>query len=125
MGMSTMIERVENCGQRSRRAMRKRHLKGVENYNQHSKELPELNENECVAVQNQDGNHPNRWDRTGKVIEKLPHRQYRVKMDISNRVTLRNRRFLRKIDPVCSDESTTDITFQQLSPRISHMDTGP
>ena len=52
-----------------------------------------------VAVQNQDVNHPNRWDRTGKVVEKLPHRQYRVKMDGSGRISLRNRKFLRPITP--------------------------
>ena len=95
------------------RAMRKRHLKGIETYDEHSKELPELCEDDCVAVQNQDGNRPNRWDRTGKVVEKLPYRQYRVKMDGSNRVTLRNRRFLRKIDPVCSDERVPEIAFRQ------------
>ena len=48
---------------------------------------------------------------TGKVVEKLPHCQYRVKIDSSNQVTLRNRGFLRKIAPVCFDERTTDILF--------------
>ena len=69
-------------------------------------------------MQNQDGNHPNRWDRTGK----LPYRQYRVKMDGSNRVTLRNRRFLRKIDPVCSDESMPDVTLRQPPSPIHRID---
>ena len=104
------------------KAMRKRHLKGIETYNEHSKDLQELHENDHVAVQNQDGNHPNRWDRTGKIVEKLPYRQYRVKMDGSNRVTLRNRRFLRKIDPVCSDESMPDVTLRQPPSPIHRMD---
>ena len=67
--------------------MRKRHLKSVELYNEHSKELRELDEDDCVAVQNQEGHHRNRWDRTGKIVAKLPYRQYKVKMDGSNRVT--------------------------------------
>ena len=84
-------------------ALRRRHTKNIDIYNEHSKELPELNLQDNVAVQNQNGNHPNRWDRTGKVIEKLPFRQYKVKMDGSNRVTLRNRKFLRKIHPICAE----------------------
>ena len=84
------------------KALRKRHVKCMETYNEHSTDLPELKEDDYVAVQNQDGNHPKRWDRTGRIIEKLPFRQYKVKMDGSNRVTFRNRKFLRKIDPVCS-----------------------
>ena len=91
--------------------MRKRHVKSIEAYDERTKELPELQEEECVAVQNQDGNHPNRWDRTGKIVEKLPYRQYKVKMDGSNRVTLRNRRFLRKINPVCIDGNIPDVAI--------------
>ncbi len=84
------------------KALRKRHIKCTEAYNEHTKVLPELNVQDYVAVQNQNGNHPKLWDRTGMVVEKLPFRQYRVKMDGSNRVTLRNRKFLRKIEPVCA-----------------------
>ena len=58
-------------------------------------------------MQNQTGNCPKRWDKTGKVVEKLPHRQYRVKLDGSGHVTLRNRKFLRKILPACSDTQHT------------------
>ena len=91
-------------------ALRKRHIKNIETYNEHSKDLVDLNARDVVAVQNQNGNHPKRWDRTGKIIEKLPFRQYKVKMDGSGRVTLRNRRFLRKIDPVCVEPSIPKLT---------------
>ena len=86
-------------------AMRKRHVRSVDAYNEHTKELPELEERDFVAVQNQHGNKPGRWDRTGIVIDKLPYRQYRIKMDGSNRPSIRNRRFLRKIDPICAEPS--------------------
>ena len=74
----------------------------MESYNEHAKDLPELDDGDYVAVQNGAGSHPKRWDKTGRVMQKLPFRQYRVKVDGSNRLTLRNRKFLRKIDPVCA-----------------------
>jgi hypothetical protein len=84
-------------------ALQKRHVKTIETYNTHTKTLPELYEREHVAVQNQNGTHPTRWDKTGTVVECLPHRQYKIKMDGSGRVTMRNRKFLRRISPVCCD----------------------
>ena len=85
-------------------------MKAAESYNEHAKDLPELHERDHVAVQNQHGNYPNRWDRTGLIVQKLPNRQYHVKMDGSNRLTLRNRKFLRKIDPVRSSPAVTKFT---------------
>ena len=84
------------------KALRNRHIKAIESYNEHSKELPELEEGDYVAVQNGGGIHPKLWDKTGRVMQKLPFCQYQVKDDGSNHLTLRNRKFLRKIDPVCS-----------------------
>ena len=84
-------------------ALQKRHAKIIETYNSHTKELEPLNIRDHVAVQNQNGNHPNRWDKTGVVVERLPHRQYKIRMDGSGRVSLRNRKFLKNILPVCSD----------------------
>ena len=52
---------------------------------------------DLVQVQNQQGSQPTRWDRTGMVAETLGDRQYSVKMHGSGWLTLRNRRFLRKI----------------------------
>ena len=54
---------------------------------------------ENVSIQNQTGNKPKRWSNTGKVVEVLPHRQYRVMINGSKRLTLRNRKFLRRISP--------------------------
>ena len=34
--------------------------------------------------------------KTGTIVEILPHRQYRIRMDGSGKVTLRNRRFLQQ-----------------------------
>ena len=62
--------------------------------------LEPLEVGQVVQVQNQYGAKPGKWYNTGIIAEVLPHRQYRVMMDGSRRVTLRNRRFIRPIDPV-------------------------
>ena len=41
-------------------------------YPQRKNELLELLGEDCVVVQSQDGNHPNRWDRTREIFVKLP-----------------------------------------------------
>ena len=64
------------------------------------RELESLKVGDCVQVQNQTGNHPNKWSSTGIIAGVLPYRQYQVVIDGSRRVSLRNRRFLKKILPV-------------------------
>ena len=96
-------------------ALRNRHVKAIETYNEHARDLAELEEEDCVSVQNQNGSHPKRWDRTGRVVGKLPFRQYRIKLDGSNRITLRNRKFLRRIDPVSAKPSARMITPRTLT----------
>ena len=46
------------------------------------------------------GPYPTKWDRTGVVIEVRQFDQYLIKVDGSNRSTLRNRKFLRQFQPV-------------------------
>ena len=58
---------------------------------------------EHVSIQNQHGNKPKRWSNTGKVVEVLPHRKYQVMIDGSKRLTLRNRKFLRRIPATARD----------------------
>ena len=72
-----------------------------------TKELQPLDEGDCVLIQNQEGNHPKRWDKRGRVIEVLPNRQYKVMVFGSRRITLRNRRFLRKFKPVFPADTVT------------------
>ena len=57
---------------------------------------------EYVVLQNQRGNKPLRWDRSGVVVECKPYDQYVVRVHGSNRLTLRNRKFLRSYDPPAS-----------------------
>ena len=52
-----------------------------------------------VQIQNQKGNEPLKWDKSGVVIENRGNNQYSIRMDGSGRITLRNRQFLRQIKP--------------------------
>ena len=64
------------------------------------RELFPLEIGDSIQIQNQAGSHPNKWSNTGVVSGVLPYQQYNVVVDGSRRVTIRNRMFLRKIDPV-------------------------
>ena len=81
-------------------ALAKRYARQEEVWSEHTKTLAELPVGAVVSVQNQAGNKPKRWDRTGTVVETLPHQQYKVRMDGSGDISLRNRRFLRRITPI-------------------------
>ena len=80
-------------------ALAKRHAKARERLEEHSKSLPPLVVGDNVYIQNQVGNHPLKWDKSGIVVEVKQHDQYNVKVDGSGRLTLRNRKFLRKFSP--------------------------
>ncbi len=85
------------------KALAKRNIRNIEMYNTHTKELPPLKIGDDVSVQNQTGPRPTRWEKTGVITELGKNRNYIVKMHGSGRCTLRNRQFLRKILPVCTD----------------------
>ena len=90
-------------------ALRKRHIKKHEYWSEHTRRMPALTVGVYVRIQNQTGQHPNKWDRTGTVVEVKQHDQYQVKVDGSGRITLRNRRFLRKFTPFTSPEPPRPI----------------
>lgn len=80
-------------------ALRARFVKSSEKLNVHARQLPTLKVGEKCFLQNQTGNYPKRWDRTGTVMEANGHDQYCVKVDGSGRLTTRNRKFLRAFVP--------------------------
>ena len=83
------------------KAIRSRFVKTCERLEEHSKELPPLQEGDTVFIQNQNRAYgkPNKWDREGTIIQTGEHDQYLVRVHGTGRVTLRNRRFLRKFSP--------------------------
>ena len=94
--------------------MRARNVRNAERLTEHTVRLQPLKVGDRVFIQNQTGNHPLRWDRTGLVIEVKQFDQYAVKVDGSGRVTLRNRKFLRKFDKIVEDIPGTTRTIQPL-----------
>ena len=81
-------------------ALRNRHQKICERLSEHTRPLPPLVVGDTVRVQNQTGPNPTKWDKTGIIVEVRQYDQYIVRIDGSGRVTLRNRKFLRKYIPV-------------------------
>ena len=90
-------------------ALRNRHMKISERLTEHTRVLPPLAVGDSVRIQNQRGPHPTKWDKTGIVIEVRQFDQYVVRVDGSGRVTLRNRKFLRKFLPVITREPITTL----------------
>ena len=81
-------------------ALRNRHMRSAERLSEHTRHLPPLAIGDYVRIQNQTGPYPTKWDKTGIVVEVRQFDQYVVRVDGSGRVTLRNRRFLRRYTPV-------------------------
>ena len=52
-----------------------------------------------MFIQNQRGPSPTKWDKSGTVVSIQGYDKYLVKIDGSDRLTTRNRRFLRKFSP--------------------------
>ena len=98
------------------KALAKRHSREREKWEQHTKTLPALRVGDRVYVQNQVGNHPRRWERTGTVVEVRQFHQYVIKVDGSGRLTLRNRQYLRKFIPFKKDPC--DSLIESLPPAL-------
>ena len=81
------------------KALSKQALRNMEQLNTRTQKLTPLQVHNIVQVQNQVGFKASRWDVTGEVVEVKPQDQYLVKIHGSGRVTLRNRKFLKKIIP--------------------------
>ena len=81
-------------------ALRCCYHRSAEVLKEHSRLLKQLEVGDRCYLQNLEGNHPRRWDRSGKIVEVLGHDSYLVKIDGSGRLTRRNRKHLRKFEPV-------------------------
>ena len=100
-------------------ALRIRHARISERLEEHTRHLPPLRVSDNVRIQNQTGPNPTKWDKTGIVIEVRQFDQYIVRVDGSGRVTLRNRKFVRKFLAVvhrdhrglCEHPRPTDVSL--------------
>ena len=95
-------------------ALRTRITCTTESLKAHSHPLRPLTLDERVFLQNQQGPNPTKWDCSGVEVESAGHVQYRVKVDGSGRITLRNRRFLRAYTPATPSIRSQQPTASQL-----------
>ena len=96
MAVQRLLSSRREAWEAKESALKTRFLHSSESLNEHAKNLPPLVAGDRCFIQNQNGNAPKKWDRTGTVVEVLPHSQLVVKVDGSGRLTKRNRRFVRK-----------------------------
>ena len=101
-----------DLGKQQERALADRGCRLKERWSTHAKELPELKQGDRVLIQNQLGNRPRQWHKTGTVFKVNGFDQYEVMMDGSRIITRRNRKFLRKVD---RPESLTFPYFEELA----------
>ena len=79
-------------------AMQDMFIRNLEKVNKSNRRLQPLGIGQHVLIQNQHGPHPLRWERTGVIVDCKEFDQYIVKVHGSNRLTIRNRQFLRSYD---------------------------
>ena len=75
-------------------------MREAERWTVHTRRLPPPAVSHYVRIQNQTGPHPNKWDETDIIIEVRQFDQHAVRVDGCGRITLRNRKFLRRYIPV-------------------------
>ena len=82
----------------------------------------ELSVGSEVLIQNND---TKKWDRSGLIVEACPHRQYKIRVHGSGRITLRNRMHIR---PLLTFKPTLPVKAQQrpfnLHPVVPAVDVG-
>ena len=93
-------------------------MRSAEKLCEHTRRLPPLAMGDTVRIQNQTGNHPLKWDKTGRVVEVRQFDQYLVRVDESGRTTLRNRKFLRKYSAVYDATPPTQLPVRRPVPTI-------
>ena len=94
--------------------LRTRLTKQTESLRKNVKHLSPLQERDHCLIQNQTGRFPLKWDKTGVVVQANGNDQY-VKVDGTGRLTLRNRKYLRKFQPLYSARPVQLISTPQPS----------
>ena len=93
-----------------------RNEKLAKSYDEHAHNLKPLDMGTNVFVQNKhDKRHFNKWNLSGRIVEVMPHRQYKIRLDGSGRISLRNRKHIK---PMPIDLITKDTPF--LKPTVCH-----
>ena len=86
-----------------------------EKLSEHTKELPPLHVGDHVAVQNQHGNSPLKWDKHGVIVSAEPYNKYTVKILGSGRLTYQTRQHLWQYVPHELEYSSHDGSGEYFS----------
>nr|XP_039269967.1 uncharacterized protein K02A2.6-like [Styela clava] len=78
---------IISAGEREQKLANRHHII-IDKYNNTSRQLPPLSVGTTVVIQSQVPNKPRHWNRTGRIVEILPYRQYKIRVDGSGRVTI-------------------------------------
>ena len=100
----------EKAAKRREDCYMKRHYAKCEDLSNKAKSLPKLIPGDQVYVQDQAGKTAKQWNKSGKVLEALPHDSYLISIDGSFQTTRRNRKFLRKFTPYNTANAPTPPT---------------
>ena len=103
----------------------KRHYAKCEDLNSKAKQLKTLIPGDFVYVQDQTGHTPRQWNKSGKVLEALPHDSYLIRIDGSYTTTRRNRKFLRQFTPYTKAQTITPSHFPSTLPLPDTVDQAP
>ena len=76
-------------------AMKERFHRSAENGTKNLRNMPAIHLGDRCYIQNQTGKNPRRWDRSGTVVEDNGYHSYTVKVGGPERLTRRNRKYLR------------------------------
>ena len=80
-GGSSYHSSRSNAWSKKEEALRSRYVKSLENLSEHTRLLPPLNCGDHVMIQNQAGNFPNKWGKSGIIVELKDYHQYVDKID--------------------------------------------
>ena len=97
-------------------ALKARYVKTIKTLSEHSRPLNPLQVGDSVFIQNQTGNYPKKWDRSGIVMEVRSHDQYVVKVAGTGRLSLHNRRFLCRFPHVYSQFNLLWLHLKYIHP---------
>ena len=100
----------------------RRHYTKSEKLDAPAKALKELHEGDKVYIQDQSGPTPKRWNKSGIIIQSLPFDSFLIKVDGSNVITKRNRKFLRQFVPFNPSSMNADSTSSNHTRRESCQD---
>ena len=107
------------CWNFCEKTLSKHNAELIKKYNRTAHALSPLCKGNTVSIQNPNSHW---WDIAGQIVGMLPNHQYRIRIAGSGRITLQNRRFLRKLKAPIIE--TTILSALPVSTELTIIDMG-